>query len=82
MPHFAASDLGLHYLPITICRVSRLKWVNVLMQFVPVFFVMIKVSQDHQRSKKSGGDHTDYIGDTPQPLYNTIIGVHSINRVS
>ena len=22
------------------------------------------------------------VGDTPQPLYNTIVGVHSINRVS
>ena len=28
MPHFAASDLGLHCLPYTILRVSRLKWVN------------------------------------------------------
>ena len=28
MPHFAASDLGLHCLPITHLRVSRLQWVN------------------------------------------------------
>ena len=28
-PRFAASDLGLHYLPITILGVSRLQWVNV-----------------------------------------------------
>ena len=28
MLHSAASDLGLHCLPITLLRVSRLKWVN------------------------------------------------------
>ena len=28
MLHSAASDLGLHCLPITILGVSRLKWVN------------------------------------------------------
>ena len=27
-PHSAASDLGLHYLPITILLVSRLQWAN------------------------------------------------------
>ena len=27
MPHSAASDLGLHYLPVTLLRVSRLQWV-------------------------------------------------------
>ena len=27
-PHSAASDLGLHCLPITLLRVSRLQWVN------------------------------------------------------
>ena len=26
MPHSAASDLGLHCLPITLLRVSRLQW--------------------------------------------------------
>ena len=31
MPHFAASDLGLLCLPITLLRVSRLKWVNSLL---------------------------------------------------
>ena len=29
MPHSAASDLGLHCLPITLLRVSRLQWVKV-----------------------------------------------------
>ena len=29
MPHCAASDLGLHCLPITLLRVSRLQWVKV-----------------------------------------------------
>ena len=28
MPRSAASDLGLHCLPITLLRVSRLQWVN------------------------------------------------------
>ena len=27
-PHSAASDLGLHCLPFTLLRVSRLQWVN------------------------------------------------------
>ena len=27
-PRSAASDLGLHYLPITVLLVSRLQWVN------------------------------------------------------
>ena len=29
MLHSAASDLGLHCLPITLSRLSRLKWVNI-----------------------------------------------------
>ena len=29
-PHSAASDLGLHCLPITLLRVSRLQWVKLL----------------------------------------------------
>ena len=28
MPHSAASDLGLHCLPVTVLRVSRLQWVK------------------------------------------------------
>ena len=28
-PHFAASDLGLHCLPITLLGVCRLQWVNI-----------------------------------------------------
>ena len=28
-PHFAASDLGLHCLPVTLLQVSRLQWVKV-----------------------------------------------------
>ena len=30
MLHSVASDLGLHYLPITLLRVSQLKWVNLI----------------------------------------------------
>ena len=28
MPHCAASDLGLHCLPVTLLEVSRLQWIN------------------------------------------------------
>ena len=45
MPQNAASDKGLHCLPLTLAVLGR------------------------------------FIG-TSQPLYNTIVGVHSINRVS
>ena len=31
-PRSTASDLGLHYLPVTLLRVSRLQWVNVFIQ--------------------------------------------------
>ena len=33
-PHSAAFDLGLHCLPITLLRVSRLQWVKVLSKTV------------------------------------------------
>ena len=29
-PHSVASDLGLHCLPITLLRVSRIQWVNLI----------------------------------------------------
>ena len=32
MPHSAASDLGLHCLPVTLLGVSRLQWVNIPIQ--------------------------------------------------
>ena len=32
-PRSAASDLGLHCLPITLLRVSRLQWVNMHQSF-------------------------------------------------
>ena len=38
MPHSAASDLGLHCLPITLLRVSRLQWVN-----SPYFLVKLAI---------------------------------------
>ena len=43
-PHSAASDLGLHCLPITHLRVSRLQWVKekylmiILQYFSPVLY--------------------------------------------
>ena len=30
MLHSAASDVGLHFLPVTLSRVSRLKWVRMI----------------------------------------------------
>ena len=33
MPHSAASDLGVHCLPLTLFGASRLSWVNVLCLF-------------------------------------------------
>ena len=36
MPHSAVSDLGLHCLPITLLRVSRLQWVNELVKHTSV----------------------------------------------
>ena len=32
MPHSAASDLGLHCLPITLLRVSQLQWVKGMLE--------------------------------------------------
>ena len=44
MPHYVASDLGLHRLPMTFLGVSRLEWVrvrvkilNLMSQFLRVF---------------------------------------------
>ena len=34
MPHSAASDLGLHCLPVTLLRVARLQWVKALSKIV------------------------------------------------
>ena len=34
-PHSAASDLGLHCLPITFLEVSRLQWVNLYFPKIP-----------------------------------------------
>ena len=36
MPHSAASDLGLHCLPITLLWVSRLQWVNCVEVLWPI----------------------------------------------
>ena len=39
-PHFVASDLGLHCLPITLLRVSRLQWVKEFMCLNTVFYLL------------------------------------------
>ena len=39
-PHSAASDLGLHCLPSTLLRVSRLQWVKMLkVEFRPLQYI-------------------------------------------
>ena len=38
MPHSAASDLGLHCLPVTLLGVSRLQWVNYIGKFTAESF--------------------------------------------
>ena len=37
-PHSAASDLGLHCLPITLSGISRLKWINFIYLFIYFYF--------------------------------------------
>ena len=37
MPRSAASDLGVHCLPFTLLRVSRLQWVKLLDETTPTF---------------------------------------------
>ena len=39
MPHSAASDLGLHCLPITLLRVSQLQWVKCLFTCLEMMYV-------------------------------------------
>ena len=40
MPYSAVSDLSLHWLPITLLEVSRLKWINYPVYTAePLFFV-------------------------------------------
>ena len=43
MPHSAASDLGLHCLPITLLRVSRLQWV---LGKLPIFLQVLQIAKD------------------------------------
>ena len=38
-PYSATSDLGLHCVPVTLLRVSRLQWVNTIIASCPKFGV-------------------------------------------
>ena len=40
MPHSVASDLGLHYLPITLLGVSRLQWVKFLVNVFKKLYLL------------------------------------------
>ena len=42
MPHSAASDLGLHCLPVILLPVSRLQWVNSSFDSFAVMFVFLQ----------------------------------------
>ena len=44
MPHSAASDLGLHYLPLTLLLVSRLQWVNDVVLLYILFYSIVDLS--------------------------------------
>ena len=56
MPHFAASDLGLHCLPITLMWVSRLEWVKfgIIAELLP-FREMSREIWKFSESMKSQG---------------------------
>ena len=45
MLHSVASDLGLHCLPITLLRVSRLQWVNLLILFLGRLSPLLALNQ-------------------------------------
>ena len=50
-PRSAASDLGLHCLPITLLRVSQLQWVNNLCLYLKLLVEWYNVDPDnHSRS--------------------------------
>ena len=50
MPHSAASDLGLHCLPVTLLRVSRLQWVKYLWAMESPRHV-VQATEDCRRQK-------------------------------
>ena len=47
MPHSAASDLGLHCLPVTLLGVSRLQWVKLvlLVKTMPLVLMQLKITK-------------------------------------
>ena len=59
MPHSAASDLGLHYLPIALFGVFRLKWAKI------VSFTCRPISSEnigHKLLKKMGWSEGESLG--------------------
>ena len=56
MPHFAASDLGLHYLPMSPKRDARLIWVNMELPSV----VVDQILSAPMRSHDQDGHHAIY----------------------
>ena len=57
-PRSAASDLGLHCLPVTFLRVSRLQWVNVRTTLVMASSSIGSYSHNYQRNMShSSGEH-------------------------
>ena len=59
MPQNVASDLGLHCLPITLLRVSRLQWVN--NQYFMFGREKKKLIRSHQRAIKENIDQTAWM---------------------
>ena len=66
-PHSAASDLGLHCLPVTLLRVSRLQWVNAnyMKMILGYFFLFFHESIHFLRELDKSMDPRIIIKNTP-----------------
>ena len=56
-PHLAAFDLGLHCFPVTLLRVSRVQWINILMLFTAynhkAYFMPFNMIFSQKKKKKT-----------------------------
>ena len=55
-PHSAASDLGLHCLPVSLLGNARHKWVNVLLHQI-LYHSLISSSVDHTSEESDSGNN-------------------------
>ena len=73
MPQNAASDMGLHCLPITLLRVSRLQWVKGKM---PLFLQLLQIANDV--ACRGGPDRRPYSRSSPSYI---IINFYHLSNV-